>query len=95
MTAGAVEREASVDTPTVTPIGVAKVVVGLVVVVGWLAFWGNVVRLHVANEHLIDAGFTVFVTVVPAVPAAVWSGLSWRDGASDVGAASPGPASSE
>lgn len=51
--------------------GVEEVVLIAVVAV-WVAFWLNVVRLHLRFGHIIDAGATVLLTLVPAVLGYAW-----------------------
>lgn len=49
-----------------------KRVIATVVAIGWIAFWGMIVRLHLRDGDLLQAGVTAALFVAPAVLLSLW-----------------------
>lgn len=47
--------------------------------VAWMAFWGNVVRLHYGQGDLTAAAFTGLTLVLPGLVGLAWAVISMQD----------------
>lgn len=42
------------------------------VTAGWILLWGATVRLHYSKGHVVDAGLTTLLLILPAVGIFAW-----------------------
>lgn len=47
---------------------------------GWILFWGNLVRLHLSMGDAVSAVFTTVLFIGPLVVGILWKGLRWQWG---------------
>lgn len=47
---------------------------------GWILFWGNLVRLHLSMGDAVSAAFTAALFIGPLVVGILWWSLRWRWG---------------
>lgn len=49
-------------------------------VLGWILFWGNLVRLHLSMGDAVSAALTAVLFAGPLVVGILWKGLRWQWG---------------